>query len=563
MISPKGGRSDYPEAPTADGLVMVGREGQIIKCNRQASLLLGKPHTQLVGQNILGYLPAEFQDAVRTRTRLVTRTKLRDVECIAIYEPLHGKPDLGVVFLRDIHQESRLLQQVRRLQAKVETLRNLLEGPPTELWVMDGQGRTLHITNLYGIPESELLGRNVKELEDERLFYPSIGLLAIKAKKPVTAYQEIRSGRRFVTTANPVFDAKGDVQMVMNISREVTDFFELKEVLRSLDALIHEYMVTLEQVSAFRDIVAAGPAMKEVIAKLRQVAPFDSTVLLLGETGTGKDTMARLLHALSPRGIGPFIKVNCGAIPETLMESEFFGYAPGAFTGAQKRGKKGLVELAHRGTLFLDEVGTLPYHLQVKLLHLIQEREFLPVGGTEYVRVDVRFVAATNEDLEQLVREGKFREDLYYRLNVVPIVIPPLRDRREEIPLLVRNILTRLFDRYGVERKLDDSARDVLLRYDWPGNIRELENILERCFVTCPGDVIDGRQIFSALRHTSHSHEKAGTRKRLSEALADLERELLTEALAKYGSTRKAAAHLGISQSTVVRKMRQFGLPGA
>lgn len=312
--------------------------------------------------------------------------------------------------------------------------------------------------------------------------------------------------------------------------------------------------------------VVKSPVMIKVIQNIRRIALFDSTVLLTGETGTGKGALASLLHRLSPRKTGEFVHVNCGAIPEHLMESEFFGYMPGSFTGANKGGKKGLVELAQGGILFLDEVDCLPLNLQAKLLHLIQEREFMPVGGIKKVNVDVRFAAATNKDLLKLIEEGHFREDLYYRLNVVPIVIPPLRERKEEILPLALCFLDRLCQRYGVEREFSTSAVKVLLNYQWPGNVRELENVIERCAVTSASSCITADLLQEYLQEPrvkappSQTSAKAAVSSNLNIKVEKLEKAVLEDALRKYGSTRKAAAHLGINQSTVVRKMKKYGI---
>jgi PAS domain S-box-containing protein len=309
--------------------------------------------------------------------------------------------------------------------------------------VTDGEGKTLRVNSacerFYGIPAEELIGKHVSDLEREGVFSPSITPLVLKLREPITLVQTTKNGRRIVATANPIFDADGKIVRIVTNSRDVTDFHNLKTRLSETEDLVNLY---LDEIRTLRqehlkmeDIVVKSETMRRVVETVKRVASFDSTVLLQGESGTGKDIVAKMIHRLSSRASRPFIKVNCGAIPEALMESEFFGYVPGAFTGAHRNGKAGMIELANKGTLFLNEIDALPLQLQVKMLHVIQERQFMKVGGTKVTSVDIRIVAASNRDLSRLVDQSRFREDLFYRLNVIPITVPPLRDRQEALHL--------------------------------------------------------------------------------------------------------------------------------
>jgi nitrogen regulation protein NR(I) len=327
-----------------------------------------------------------------------------------------------------------------------------------------------------------------------------------------------------------------------------------------------------------RPLVGASSAMRQVYDIVARVAESPSTVLITGESGTGKELVARELHRASARRDKPLIKVNCAAIPKDLVESELFGYEKGAFTGAVGS-KPGRFELADGGTLFLDEIGEIPVEMQVKLLRALQESEFERVGGIKTIRVDVRLIAATNQDLERLIEAGRFREDLYYRLNVVPIALPPLRDRREDVPVLVQHFLEKYNRRLGkkVER-LEDEAMQLLLGYPWPGNIRELENLMERSVLFADEPVIRAHALPDALRERAPAAAPAlasvapiaaltpsgvSMKEIVRHAQAELEKELITRALDETGgNVTRAAKRLQISRKSLQVKMKELGLRG-
>jgi DNA-binding NtrC family response regulator len=321
----------------------------------------------------------------------------------------------------------------------------------------------------------------------------------------------------------------------------------------------------------FAGIVGASPQMQEVYRNIRKVAATASTVLIIGETGTGKELVARAIHAYSPRRHERFFAVDCGALSAGLLESELFGHLKGSFTGAVSD-KRGIFESAHRGTVFLDEICNVDVDVQAKLLRFIQEREFLPVGSTTPRRVDVRLVFATNRDLEKMVREGTFREDLYYRLYVFPITLPPLRDRREDIPQLATHLLARASERCG--KRVARIAPDALLlleQFDWPGNVRQLEAVVERAVIACDGDVVEARHLPRTLTRQTlpadlkipkTNQEFLVLKKRLREqAVGDLEREFVLEALQRnHWNVTRAAAEVGIQRPNFQMLMRRHGV---
>jgi two-component system response regulator AtoC len=363
-----------------------------------------------------------------------------------------------------------------------------------------------------------------------------------------------------------VISAYGDVHdAVEAMKRGARDYlvkpFDPEELLMRLRRLFSESALAV-QVEAGRRAMTAGEwepgwigdseKMREVRSLVEKVAPTPSTVLITGESGTGKEVVARLIHALSANPQGPFVAINIGGIPDTLLESELFGYEKGAFTGAAER-KRGMVELATSGTLFLDEIGDMPMLLQVKLLRVLQEKKVQRLGGTQALPINARIVAATNKDLEQLLRDGKFREDLYYRLNVIRIEVPPLREHREDIPRLAGYFVERLNRERG--RKLQGFQPDALARlraYGFPGNVRELENRIERAYILCAGDRITARDLGEFFSTASRT-PRQGT-------LRDTERELIEKTLARHGGNRtKAATELGISRRTLLNKIEQMG----
>lgn len=307
--------------------------------------------------------------------------------------------------------------------------------------------------------------------------------------------------------------------------------------------------------------IARSAKMAEVMEIVKKVSYVDSTVLLLGQSGVGKSMIAKLIHKYSSRAEGSFVSVNCGAIPESLMEAELFGYTSGSFTGGQKGGKKGIFESAHEGTVFLDEVGEMPLNLQVKLLEVLQENCIRPLGAIKSIPVDVRVIAATNQNLHELVREKRFREDLYYRLNVVPFEIPPLKERAEDIEYLARHFLNRKIKQYGIFKKLHPEVEDIFKRYHWPGNVRELENIIERLFIITEDHEIQLKHLpafFHSLQKKAMLDDVGSRMMPLKQAKKLLEKKLIIEAYDLYKSTYKVAEVLEVDQSTIARKLKEF-----
>jgi PAS domain S-box-containing protein len=441
-----------------------------------------------------------------------------------------------------------------------------------EVLVADGSGKVLRANALFeenfGVKLSDVLGKTVDELEKKKIFFPSVTKLVLDQKKVQTVIQSHRDGRKLLATGTPAFNPDGSVFRVIVNTRDITRLNRLKQQLEEAELFKNRYQQELLELRQgylkSGEIVAASPVMLELLKVARRIAVADSTVLLTGESGSGKGMIARYIHNSSPRHNKPFTVVNCGAIPENLLESELFGYAGGAFTGAKREGKIGKLELANEGTLFLDEITELPLNLQVKLLHVLQEEVICRIGGTREVKLNLRFIAATNRDISRLVEEGRFREDLYFRLDVIPLLVPPLRERREDIKILAEQFLKKLNRRYLQNKTIAPEVEDYLQKYSWPGNVRELENLIERMMIVVEGDEICVQHLPGHLVPVEPGVEavmtNAGRVKPLKEARAVMEKELLTAALHCCRTTYEMANLLEVDQSTVVRLLKKYNL---
>lgn len=461
-----------------------------------------------------------------------------------------GAIDLGRAFDGDLGQQLAAIFEV------------MSDG----VWVCDAETRLLYVNAaceaLNQIDRRTVVGMTVRELLDLGNFDNDVTSRVLASGKPVVINQKVKSGRTLLVHGEPVFDRTGAIAYVVGTERDLTELIglrgELESSLATIDTMKSELLrLRLAEWHA-GGLVANSAAMKRVLEMAARAAGFDTTVLLTGPTGTGKSTIARVIHDASPRKAVPFVSLNCGAIPVTLIEAELFGYAPGAFSGANPKGKPGLVDAADGGTLFLDEVDACPPELQVKLLTFLDSRTFFRVGENRPRSVDVRLIAATNADLAQKVTERGFREDLRFRLMVVPIAIPALRDRPEDVPPLVRRTLQNLNKRYGINLTIGRDAFDALCRYPFPGNVRELQNILERSMVMCDGGAINLTDLPPEVADAFGGPDADdGT---LDGAIARTERAMLLTALQQYQRQQDIARTLGVSQPTVARLLRKHGL---
>lgn len=455
--------------------------------------------------------------------------------------------------------------QLEMFRQAFEELNSILEISFEAITITDGKGVFTRISKsckeIFGVAESEMIGRSAFLLEKQGFFSKSVTCEVIRKNKSVTMIQKTAANKIVLVTGTPIFGKDKKIEKIINISKDITETNKLAADLKRLQTE-HEWLKQelMKRTRLERGKVAfESPEMKKIIDLVHHIANMDATVLLLGETGVGKGFMANMIHSISNRKDMPFIPINCGAIPESLLESELFGYEKGAFTGASKEGKKGLFETAGNGTIFLDEIGDMPLSLQVKLLHVLDDRQVRRIGGTASFKVNCRIIAAANKDLKQLVNIGKFREDLFYRLNVVPITIPALRERKEDLLVLISMFLENMNRKYKMKKAFSEEAIKALYDYEYPGNIRELQNIIERLVINTMGDTIEAGKVHEIIK-PSLPHSQTQDIIPLKEAVEQLERDLLLSAFQKYITTRKVANALKIDQSTVVKKAKKLKL---
>ena len=433
------------------------------------------------------------------------------------------------------------------------------------LFIASGEGIALRVNKAYeritGLDSSALLGKSMQALVDEGYYNESVTLRVMKTLKTVTINQTIRGKRIVLATGSPVFDDEGNLFRVVTNIRDITELTKLQNELQKTEEKYKQYELELSHLRAMQlsdnDIVTRSPKMIGLLELAMKVAYVDSTVLIYGESGTGKELVAKIIHKRGRTDKNPFIKINCAAIPANLLESELFGYEGGAFTNAKKEGKPGLFELANNGTLFLDEIAEMPIVLQAKLLRALQDKEITRVGGTKPIVVNTRIIAATNRNLLDMVKNKKFREDLYYRLMVVPLYLPPLRERKEDVVLLAMSFVDKLNKHFGYNKKLKPDVIDKLIAYSWSGNVRELENVIERMIVTSSNEDIT-IDLLPEVIYAKKFVPQKGTR--LKNAVEQTELYLLEESFKEHQSWQIVAEELGVDRTTIFRKAKKYGL---
>jgi len=415
--------------------------------------------------------------------------------------------------------------------------------------------------SILGVEGSNLIGRTTTSLVEKGIFEKSVAEMAIKTKRQKTVVQNQNNGKTVLNTAKPIFNEDGEVHRVVSTIRDMPMLKDLYDDLLKQKKLLEGYKQTLRIQSKrnMGEIIAESDKMRDVIRFAEKVATNDSAVLILGESGVGKGIIADLIHTISIRSENHKVSINCGAIPEQLLESELFGYCRGAFTGANREGKIGLIEAAEGGTVILDEIGELPMSLQPKLLTFLETGEISKVGSTDTKKVDSRIIAITNKDLEKMVKGGNFREDLYYRLNVIPIEIPPLRERREDIIPLILLFLNKCNRKNGYDKTMAPEMLEKMQNYDWPGNIRQLRNMIERLVILSSGSEITVSDLRNAelKNDTQIMIEEIDWPVQLGEITQNIEEGYIKKAMSKGGSIREAAKLLGISPSMLYRKMNR------
>jgi PAS domain S-box-containing protein/TyrR family helix-turn-helix protein len=558
---------------THNMIISVDENGMIKVCNLSMARFLGVNGMDMIGKNILEILPnSDLVNVVKTgKEEPLKQIELNGHFLISNRSPIVKDDKIigAVAVLQDISDLDKMSQELNYVKELNKELDAIVESSYDGLFITDGNGITLRYNKAFEqltlIDTNEYRGKSVEEIKRDGIISDPVTLHVLEQKKSITVMQESQSGKLTLTTGNPVFDANGKIIRVVCNVRDITELNLLKQELEKEQGLSQHYETQLKALklkyTGSEKMVVTSTRMRNLIDMVIRLATVDSTVLITGESGTGKELIAETIHSNSARKDKPLIKVNCGAIPENLLESELFGYESGAFTGAKKEGKPGVIKLAAGGTLFLDEIGEIPLNLQVKLLRFLQSKEFTRVGGESSITVDVRIVTATNRHLLEMVQQKQFREDLYYRLNVVPVQVPSLRERKEDIPALIAHFLQVFNRKYNMNKKISPGVVDNLMRYDWPGNVRELENLIERMVVITIKDIITTADLPSHLcdnTDLSSPYVMVSGIVPLREAVESVEKQLLEKAYAKYRTTRQMAKELKVDASTVVRKAAKY-----
>jgi PAS domain S-box-containing protein len=563
------------------GFLAVDANERVVFCNSYAEKVVGISNKEAMGRK-----PSEILDDDLPLRVLKTGRAEEDggeksiggltVACSAFPIINNGAIVGAIELFQDISDKKNLERELAKVKSLNKELEAIIDSSYDGITVTDNKGKMLRISKSYsrisGIPWEQLqkcIGHYVGHLDKSREVYlcdtPKDSLLVLSNQKSTTIKKWLSNSKELAITGNPVLNDDGDIERVVWNVRDISELNALKREIQENKYITARYYTELEQLRArlteTEGLVIHSPKMKKVVELAARVATVDTNVLITGETGVGKEVIAKIIHKASFGRDGPFILVNCGAIPENLLESELFGYESGSFTGAKKSGKIGLLEAANQGTILLDEIGDLPILLQVKILRVLQEQQIVRIGGTKEIKLDLRILAATNKNLKRMVKENKFREDLFYRLEVIPIHVPPLRERKEDIIPLAQSFLDKYSSKYGIDKEISQEVFEILESYSWPGNVRELENLIERVLII-------GRDTKILPRHFQKYFESSGENNTtaikvnnllpLKDAKEMLERELLNQALSSGLSTRRAAKILKVDHSTIVRKINKY-----
>ncbi|MFW6282323.1 MAG: sigma 54-interacting transcriptional regulator [bacterium] len=559
---------------THNGIISVDIKNKIINCNQAAADLLEIEKEEIIGSHFKRFFGKNnLGNVLNTGNKeLGERVTYKDKTLLANRSPLYKNDKLygAISVFQDISELEEALEELDSVKNLNKQLDAIIESVSDGIYITNGSGDTLRINNSYekitGIKSEDVIGRNMKELVDEGIFSESVTFKVLEKREPVSIIHEIKTGQNVLSTGHPVFNENDEIVRVVTTARDVNKLNKLKEELDKTKELSKKYYSELKKLRLQQlqldEIIVKSDKMEKVFNLAMQISRVDSTVLISGESGVGKEIVARTIHKASDRKDHSLIKINCGAIPDNLLEAELFGYEEGAFTGAKETGKPGMFELADKGTLLLDEIAELPLNLQVKLLRAIQEKEINRIGGIKPIKIDTRIIAATNKDLESMMNNGDFREDLYYRLNVVPIKIPPLRERKSDISQLIHLFLSTFNKKYNKNKSITLDTIDILEEYNWPGNVRELKNLVERFVVMTEEDIIKPEYLPNKILLESGNKDEIIIDEiiPLKEAVNEIEKRIISKALEKFNTTYEVAKVLEVSQPTIVRKKKKYNL---
>ncbi|EOP41684.1 sigma 54-interacting transcriptional regulator [Bacillus mycoides] len=557
------------------GIFVVDREKKIVNCNESGLKMIKSTPEKVMNVPAELIFNGEHINNVFTKGKTILNQLqiTNEMGVLVDYSPIPNfdqSIEGMVIIVQDLPMVEDMAMEIEYIKDLNKDLHAILSSIYDEILVVNHKGELIRysetvINDFWGSNLKDLLGKNLLDLEKKGLFSPSVTRLVLEKQKKVSVVQETKSGRKILAVGNPVFNENGELHRIIIASRDITEATRLKTELHEIKKISEQYKKELDDFKNkdrfLKKLIYCSPKMEQIINQAKKIADFSSNVLISGESGVGKEVIAQAIHQLGNRSSKPFLKLNCGAIPETLLESELFGYTKGAFTGADKNGKEGYFKRADQGILFLDEIGEMPLHLQVKLLRVLQEQEVIPIGSTTPMKINVQIIAATNKSLEKMVESGTFREDLFYRLNVIPLRVPSLRERMEDVPVLAFHFLQQLNEKYNKNYHLTPDALNLLEFYSWPGNVRELQNMIERLVVSADDPVIEAEFVSKFLTPGYDFNKSKPVITRvlpLQEALHSVEEQLILLAMKQYKTTTKAAKALGISQSSVSRKYQKI-----
>jgi PAS domain S-box-containing protein/TyrR family helix-turn-helix protein len=556
------------------GGIAIDKQGTILCAQGIANKNLGI-ESGLLLENAMPQLWPKAKRTLEDLTRrredfLSVRPGTNYVVCI---EPILQNQDCDGVFcfFLESGEIKEIFNQLDKFQDLTRELNTIIDSSADGLWVCDAKGSIIRVNpaseRICDVKAQDVIGCNTQELIDQGLIQRSVFEEVMKSKKVVSQLTQSRNGRKFIATGTPVFDDFGKIVRVVVSERDVTEIDRLQRELEEQEAIKDRFrnkIIEIQQEKLeSRHVIAKSPCMLKALNQAIRISEVDSSVLILGETGVGKELFADLIQRNSSRSNKPMIKINCGAIPESLIEAELFGYEKGAFTDAHAS-KPGHFELADGVILFLDEIGELPLPAQVKLLRFLEDGQIMRIGATTNRTLDVRIISATHRNIEEMVEQRQFRHDLYYRLNIIPLYIPSLRERKDCILPLIRYFLDYFMKKTGYKRHLSLAATNALLSYEFPGNVRQLINICERLVVMSETGRIDLMDLPREIRGPREEHEPSAAEfhegMTLAKALERVEKTILARAYAKYRNQYKMADFLGVTQATIARKLKKYGI---
>jgi PAS domain S-box-containing protein len=549
------------EVPCA--VIVMSGEGIVREFNKAAQTILGRGREDVVGKNFrhifaCSKLREQIDRSLGNNEPFFMLEKVNGIEVLIHGKPLNNDGGLLVIF-EDQTEKNALYSELNIIRQLNQELTHVLESSYDGIIIADHRGTIIKtnqsVERITGFQPEEILQKTMFQLEKEGY----VAIKEIQANKHTRIIkQRLKTGKEVLVTSNHIYNQKGELSFIISNIKDLTEIKQQMEPLNLTGKYYSELNDIRDKVS---HIIFDSSEMSGVLEKAYKVAKVDSTVMISGESGVGKEVISKFIHSNSQRRNGPIISINCGAIPENLLESELFGHEKGAFTGASGQ-KLGLFELANNGTIFLDEIAELQFSLQSKLLRFLQEKEIYRVGGNKPIQLDVRIISASNKDMAALVRNQLFREDLYYRLNVIPIHIPPLRNRKKDIRPLVNSFLEKECKKHGIEKSIPPEVYDAFENYDWPGNVRELLNVVEYLVVMSRDHIIHLDDLPANLLSRRIRNVEVNINKLmpLKEAKEIMEREMVNSALRKFRSTKRVAEALKMDNSTIFRIMKKYNL---